>query len=492
LKIKRFFAKDIRSALDEIKISLGPDAIIMSNKSVDGGVEIVAAIDEDNNAVLQKPAVSAVNTKAQPQIQSVPPAASNQTPLATPREIKDDQVSLSGFQQRLIQQQAQYQAVEPPVTTKVPLSARPSQRVAPGPSDENSQMPPWVNSVESNSYADITGVERRTGATTTAQDPLNVMAGAQANSDSQAIEQLRQEMAAMRQLLQHQVSGLMEQEVHRSDPIKSILLKGLHNVGFSPEVSEQLVLNVNPQLSLEQAVSAVANTMSRRVLTTNDDILAHGGVVALLGPTGVGKTTTVAKLAARSAMKYGSDQIAMITTDCYRIGAYEQLNTYGKILGCPVKVARDAQQLADAIYQCRDKRLVLIDTAGMGQRDVRLSEQLATLVNSSHVNIRSYLVLPATAQRKVLEEAVVQFRKMPLVGCIITKMDEAIGAGDVLSVAIAHSLPLAYLTNGQRVPEDIGAADPKSLINSVIEQLGQAENCMFDGPNTSQFSSFNG
>ncbi len=476
MKIKRFFAKDIRSALDEIKISLGPDAIIMSNKNVDGGVEIVAAIDEDNNAVVKR----AEPTPTQPAKE--PSAGQDHLAQAldpSSRMLNDDQVSLSGFQQRLIKQQAQYQASE--ITSEA--TSAPAANVTPQPKD----VPDWA------AFASTPAMpERRQANSNDNHDPLNVMSSSQRTQDNQSLDQLRQEMAAMRQLLQHQVSGLMEQEANRRDPVKAILLKGLQKVGFSAEVSEQLALNVSGSQSIEEAVNTVAHTMSSRVLSTNDDILAQGGVVALLGPTGVGKTTTIAKLAARCAMQYGSDKIAMITTDCYRIGAFEQLNTYGKILGCPVRVAKDAQQLADAIYQCRDKRLVLIDTAGMGQRDIRLSEQLSTLVNSSHVNIRSYLVLPATAQRKVLEETIVQFRKMPLVGCIITKMDEAIGAGDVLSVAITHSLPLAYLTNGQRVPEDIGAADPQSLINSVIEQLGQADTSISNSPVSSPFSSFNG
>jgi len=475
VKIKRFFAKDIRSALDEIKISLGPDAIIMSNKNVDGGVEIVAAIDEDSNATLPTQ-----TTKAPVSAEKVITEASA---TSNARVLNDDQVSLSGFQQRLIKQQAQYQAHELELDTTAP----PHNPVPSTPVTSNSATPDWAAVLRNEPEQD-----RRASNPTAPQMRAPISSNNDQSANNESISLLRQEMAAMRQLLEHQVSGLMEQEVNRRDPIKAILIKGLLNVGFSVEVSEQLTLSVSIEHSMDQALNTVANTMSSRVLTTNDDILSHGGVVALLGPTGVGKTTTVAKLAARCAMQYGSDKIAMITTDCYRIGAFEQLNTYGKILGCPVIVAKDAQQLADAIYQCRDKRLVLIDTAGMGQRDIRLSEQLSTLVNSSHVNIRSYLVLPATAQRKVLEEAVVQFRKMPLVGCIITKMDEAIGTGDVLSVAITHSLPLAYMTNGQRVPEDIGAADPQRLINSVIEQLGQADNSFSNSPGSSQFSSFNG
>jgi flagellar biosynthesis protein FlhF len=290
--------------------------------------------------------------------------------------------------------------------------------------------------------------------------------------DSLAIEELRQEMATMRQLLQHQVSSLMDQDANRRDPVRHLVTKELIKLGFQESVAQQLVVNISAHADVDQAKQMLAATMLERITSTSNDVLEKGGVVALLGPTGVGKTTTVAKLAARYAMRFGRDQVAMITTDSYRIGAYEQLNTYGKIMGCPVSVAKDAQQLADAIYQYRDKRLVLIDTAGMGQRDVRLNEQLKTLMSSSHVAIRSYLVLPATAQRQVLEEAIVQFRKIPLAGCIVTKMDEAIGASEILSVAIGNALPIGYLTNGQRVPEDIGVADIKKLISSVVDAIG--------------------
>ncbi|MDP2559823.1 flagellar biosynthesis protein FlhF [Psychrobium sp. 1_MG-2023] len=512
MKIKRFVAKDIRSALDEIKIALGPDAIIMSNKKVDGGVEIVAAVDEDNNAVLPKaspkPAssqtvaapsevmadrfeqaeqpVANFSAQAQAQIAMQQYGAGN-SQSNNSRQPSDDQLSLSGFQQRLIKQQAQQIA-----NNQMPINAMSGQ----GASSADNQPTEPVTATLPNTVADNLPEWAQALQKPASISPQTATSQAYEREpaiqqENPAIEELRAEMASMRQLLQHQVSGLMEQDVNRRDPLRAMLTAELCDMGFEADVAQQLVVDVRPDATFEQAKQIIASTLLKRISTTNNDVLEQGGVVALLGPTGVGKTTTVAKLAARFAMQYGSDQIAMITTDSYRIGAYEQLNTYGKILGCPVKVAKDAQQLADAIYQCRQKRLVLIDTAGMGQRDLRLSEQLATLMNSSHVNIRSYLVLPATAQRKVLQEAIIQFRKMPLAGCIITKMDEAIGASEILSVAIGHSLPIGYLTNGQRVPEDIGVADLNSLINNVIEQLSQVQDKMTANNDSSSFSSFN-
>jgi flagellar biosynthesis protein FlhF len=464
LKIKRFFAKDIRSALDEIKITLGPDAIIMSNKNVEGGVEIVAAIDEDNNAVINKPAPIANNKPQVPQAAYEQPAPKNDqaqswdTNSRLDREFNDDKVSLSGFQQRLIKQQAQTAANEIPVTPTIgeqfKTALPPSTNFA-----VEGSIPNWAQQQPVNTEHQAEGLK----------DSVQAFSNPK---DSVAIEELRQEMATMRHLLQHQVSSLMDQESNRRDPVRHLVTKELVKLGFQESVAQQLVVNISAHADVEQAKLMLAATMLERITSTSNDVLEKGGVVALLGPTGVGKTTTVAKLAARYAMRFGREQVAMITTDSYRIGAYEQLNTYGKIMGCPVSVAKDAQQLADAIYQYRDKRLVLIDTAGMGQRDIRLNEQLTTLMSSSHVAIRSYLVLAATSQRKVLEEAIIQFRKIPLAGCIVTKMDEAIGASEILSVAIGNALPIGYLTNGQRVPEDIGVADIKKLISSVVDAIG--------------------
>ncbi len=467
MKIKRFFAKDIRSALDEIKIALGPDAIIMSNKNVEGGVEIVAAIDEDNNAVIKSAAPTPTNTnlKRQQTPEPSPPTFQSSdnswdTNSRLEREFNDDQVSLSGFQQRLIKQQAEHA-----VSELTPASPPDFMQQSPAATlqTNNEELPAWAQTLSKPAFEQTEQQE-----THQAQGLNNISQSA----ESPVIEELRQEMASMRQLLQHQVSSLMTQDANRRDPIRHLLNNELVRLGFDTHVAQQLLINIPSNIDIDQAKDALAKTMFERVSSTRNDVLEQGGVVALLGPTGVGKTTTVAKLAARFAMRFGQDQVAMITTDSYRIGAYEQLNTYGKIMGCPVTVAKDAQQLADAIYQHRTKRLVLIDTAGMGQRDIRLNEQLTTLMNSSHVAIRSYLVLPATAQRQVLEDAITQFRKIPLTGAIVTKMDEAIGASEILSVAIGNSLPIGYLTNGQRVPEDIGVADIKKLIDSVVDKIG--------------------
>jgi flagellar biosynthesis protein FlhF len=209
------------------------------------------------------------------------------------------------------------------------------------------------------------------------------------------------------------------------------------------------------------------------VPVTDDDILTQGGVVALVGPTGVGKTTTVAKLAARYSLRHGSKRVALVTTDCYRIGAHEQLRTYGRILDVPVRVTSDETELRTVLQSLADKSLVLIDTAGMGQRDLRLSEHLA-LINSGLPRIRTYLVLGATAQMSGMEEIVSAFQGAKLTGCIATKVDETTRLGGLLSVVIDKHLPVAYLSDGQRVPEDLHPARAQDLVSRGVTLMQRA------------------
>jgi len=197
------------------------------------------------------------------------------------------------------------------------------------------------------------------------------------------------------------------------------------------------------------------------------DFLEQGGVIALIGATGVGKTTTIAKLAARYALRHGSERVAMVTTDGYRIAAHEQLRTYGRILDIPVRIANTHDELVEALKMLSDRDLVLVDTAGMSQRDIRLTEQFQ-LIKQSSPSIKTYLVLSTTTHRAGLREIAKAFGEVKLDGCILTKLDETTSLGGALSTVMENDLPVSYVSDGQRVPEDIHIARGHSLINQAV------------------------
>ncbi|HHQ4532508.1 TPA: flagellar biosynthesis protein FlhF [Aeromonas veronii] len=450
MKIKRFFAKDMRTALAEVKETLGPDAVIMSNKKVTGGVEIVAAVDYQSQVPGPKDA-----------------------PVR--RQLNDESVNISSAARQMIRPEPTpaKEQNEHYADTLAALLAR-QQKLKPGNGAPmgNAQS---TGLAAANAAPRTLAEQGQWGAAPEPAKPkARVASGQRAPQPAQRdqeMEGMRKEMASIRKLLEHQISGLMWQEVERREPMRALLIKELKKLGFDDAFADQLAGLIPEDMSIHQAMAQLAEVLTAQLKISEDEIMRQGGAVALLGPTGVGKTTTIAKLAARFAMKYGAEQVALITTDNYRIGAHEQLQTYGRIMGCPVRQVRDAEELANALYQFRHRRLVLIDTAGVGQRDIRLTEQLDTLVKNAKVRIRSYLVMSATSQRRVMQEAVDHFRRIPLSGCILTKLDESLNLGEVINVCIQNSLPISYITDGQRVPEDIQVANAAQLVGAAMGSL---------------------
>ncbi|EIS3743220.1 flagellar biosynthesis protein FlhF [Aeromonas hydrophila] len=449
MKIKRFFAKDMRTALAEVKETLGPDAVIMSNKKVTGGVEIVAAVDYQSQ--VPGPKDAPVRRQLNDESVNISSAGRQMTrPAPSPAQEQNEH-----YADTLAALLARQQKLNPAQNGQAGQSGAPSA-AASGAPRTLAEQGQWGAAPEP--------AKPKARAAASGRAP-------QSPQRDQEMEGMRKEMASIRKLLEHQISGLMWQEVERREPMRALLIKELKKIGFDDAFADQLAGLIPEDMSIHQAMAQLAEVLTAQLKISEDEILRQGGAVALLGPTGVGKTTTIAKLAARFAMKYGAEQVALITTDNYRIGAHEQLQTYGRIMGCPVRQVRDAEELANALYQFRHRRLVLIDTAGVGQRDIRLTEQLDTLVKNAKVRIRSYLVMSATSQRRVMQEAVDHFRRIPLSGCILTKLDESLNLGEVINVCIQNALPISYITDGQRVPEDIQVANAAQLVGAAMGSL---------------------
>jgi flagellar biosynthesis protein FlhF len=399
MKVKRFFAPDMRQAIRLVREAQGADAVILSNRNVDGGVEIISAVGYDESLLENRGFETAPETTA------VPSAAANE----------------------------------------IDTSA------------ERAERAPAANK-----------------AVNWSQDP--------------AIVTMKEEIRQLRGLLENQLAHLAWGDLDRREPLYTNVMRRLHNMELNTSLIEQLSAPAVHARDEAHAWQLALAELSNTVPVADNDLLDQGGIFALVGSTGVGKTTSIAKLAARYALRHGQRHVALVTTDSYRIGAHEQLMTYGRLLGIPVQVASDHNELRSTLNSLADKRLVLIDTAGMSQRDVRLTEQFTTLLDSG-IPIRTLLVLSATLHTSVLDETVRAFSAVPIEGAILTKLDEAASLGGVLSAVIKQRLPLVSIANGQRVPEDMHPARAQDLVQQAA-QLALGEDVPGDSLMAEQFGGF--
>jgi len=290
--------------------------------------------------------------------------------------------------------------------------------------------------------------------------------------DDPELAALKNDVQDVKRLLQEQLGGLMWNKAKLAQPQRAVLFSRLSQLGLSPSLSRELVAALAPEFEGERADNAVLSELAQRIPVLSNEALTEGGVIALVGPTGVGKTTTIAKLAARYAAHFGTRDIALVSTDHYRIGAQEQLFTYGRLLGVPVHSARDGAELEALLLKLADRKLVLIDTAGMAPQDRQLAAQLA-LFQPLAGKLKTYLAMTASGQASDYEQTIRQFRAAPLAGCILTKLDEATKIGAALSASIHHQLGIAWLSDGQRVPEDLQLPRADELVRRAISLARQ-------------------
>ncbi|MDH5471834.1 MAG: flagellar biosynthesis protein FlhF [Gammaproteobacteria bacterium] len=425
MKVKRFIAEDMRTALRQVKEDMGPEAVILSNRKVGDQTEILVAIDYDEQLINQ--ALDQTLTKNQSPVFS---SYQNDVPVKQGSYSQGSETALSDSE-----------TYKPSVTNHVTATPGNNQQFR-GTEIYNNSLP-----------------EERHQAAGLFQKSV---------TDNADFSAMRDELKSLKAMIENQQALSEWGQLSQKHPLRVTLYKRLTEMGLSQDVCKYLVKGLDQNQDVEASMQAALKQLVHQLSVVDDDILNRGGVYAMVGPTGVGKTTTIAKLAARFAMRHGQKHVALISTDNYRIGAHEQLMTYGRLLGVPVHTVNNAQELQQLLHTLYDKKLVLIDTAGMSQRDVRLSEQFVHLSNQQSL-IKSYLVLSANAQLPTLNEVVKSFKKANLAGCILTKVDEAVSLGGVLSTLIKHHLPAAYVSHGQRVPEDLQPARARDLVDDMIK-----------------------
>ena len=407
MKIKRYTAASMRAALALVRAEQGPDAVILSSRRGDDGIEVIAAVDYDEALF--------VDAKRQ----STAPAIAPPSKDTSPASVTIAQAAPA----------AAAAPVKPTVSRPAPPAASAPARAVPAPAP--ARAAPATNS----GY----------GA-------------------------MQRELKDMRRLLESGLAGITWNDTRAREPLKARVLEELTAMDIAPDVALSLAELTPSRTSLDNPSHIPLALLAKNLPILNDPTCVAGGITAVVGPTGAGKTTTIAKLAARWCMQHGSQDLALVSTDGYRIGAREQLMSYARILGAPMHAANGAKELASVLERLKSKKLILIDTAGMGPRDVRLTEQLAALKYGAS-RARVLLALPAQAEGQALDEIVCAFVRVKPSGCILTKVDEAASLGAALSTVLRHHLKIAYVCNGQRVPEDLHASHLKRiwLVREALE-----------------------
>jgi flagellar biosynthesis protein FlhF len=281
------------------------------------------------------------------------------------------------------------------------------------------------------------------------------------------VAEMRREMGLLRQTLQKELERFSDQRM-RLSPARAAAFEELAGYGCDDAFARAIVERIPAELDPQRARGLLLGQLAKSLRISEDDPIERGGVIALVGPTGVGKTTTLAKLAARYAAQHSARDVALVTTDGFRVGAREQLFTYGRLLGMPVIEVGNPNELGETLDRLGDYRLVLVDTAGLSHRDLALGAQLSALARLKHVNTQ--LVLPANTHADDLDEVVRRFSIARPRGVVLSKVDETGRLGAALGVTVRHRLPISYLTDGQRVPEDLHRAEPHRLALRITEQ----------------------
>jgi len=385
MKVKRYLAATSREALRQVKEELGASAVILSNRKIKNGVEIMAFADDEMSNLIETPTGNTANSKLNDDEQAAFEASMKALPLIHNKQESDQ------------------------------------------------------------SYPEMM-------------------------SPSLAHDIIA-EIQAMRSTLEDQLATVAWGNFTQQKPEKVKILRTLLDIGFSPLLSRRLVEKLAADLNYEQSLKQTMAVLAANLRTvTNDEMIEKGGVYALIGPTGVGKTTTTAKLAARCVIRHGADRVALLTTDSYRIGGHEQLRIYGQLLGVPVRNIKDTDDLQLTLSELGNKHMVLIDTVGMSQRDQMVAEQIAMLSNCG-ADVKQLLILSAASNGETLDEVITAYQQNNIHGCIITKIDEAASLGIALDVIIRRKLILNYVTNGQKVPEDIHSANPRYLLHRIFKSV---------------------
>jgi flagellar biosynthesis protein FlhF len=474
MQVKRFVAANMRLALNMVREDIGPDAVILSNKRVPGGVEILTAVETGELPV------GADSTDVTSNNQNPFEQVSSGNAMPKPKERSKLEIGVEDMQ---LEAKARAEAVAASLAQKnrEQLAAVVSANQAEPKLDTEKLSPEVVefNSIMAMASASSDQENNAASVSNIADISIQQLAPKSELPEKTGLElsQMRFELQSMRDLLEQQLTSMAWGQFNQQNPKQAGLWRRLKRMGIGAVIANNLLVkkgldNHSEADSSNNNWQEIMADLSQKLPVVGSDLISKGGVFAFVGPTGAGKTTTIGKLAARYVLANGADSIALVTTDTMRIAAHEQLRTFGRILNVPVNIVDKYNSLERVLYSLRHKALVLVDTAGLNRQDERLKPQLANL-NEQGTRLKTILVLPTTSQVEVIKSAYHTYKTDNLECCVLTKLDETASLGEALTLAIDNALPVAYSTNGQGIPNDIAQAKAGDLVKHAIELAKQ-------------------
>lgn len=508
MQVKRFVAADMRRALELVRQELGPDAIILSSNRIAEGVELLTTMGSDyelkqlqtrpfSEATFAPSEPLLSDGEISPRVLGAKPARKTAPVITevphhpnsgkTGAQLADD---IEKARQRMIAaRKAEDSAKEflvgrnTVVNAGIPrhasaASAKPKTGMSAAERyplvDDAPAATASALSNESLSFRETLLNESRM-RDARAKDAA-AFAKELTASTTNAIDQnsqlseLQAEIADMRFLLEQQLDRLTGQQTIPTDsPILASVSRRLERLGLPKDVVANVINACTKSKTLGDAWPDALANLAHQLPVNGRDIVEQGGVFAFVGPTGVGKTTTIGKLAARYVLQHGADKVALITTDTYRIAAHDQLRSLARILRVPVRVVDEANPLDSVLRSLRHCSLVLIDTAGFRHGDPHLKAQLKALAEQQQV--KTYLVMSCNSQAQMLKASIHAYGTARLQGCILTKLDETASMGEALGVVVQNRLPVAYTTDGQDIPKNIEVARAHQLVSKAVALL---------------------
>jgi len=496
MKVKRIFAPDMRQAMKRVRDEIGPQAIIVSNHRIAGGVEVVAAHEQDfERAQSQFKQDSGIRNRRSSQVDLL--TAGGRQTMASDRLEEEKAYAKNAVLQSQGRSVSEYVGVQDSGATS---SAR-NQQIDDDYDDELETILASLKKKKTGNRQQFTEpkisgtdasqqqrseelmhlvAEKKTGFSKTVdtedgwseQRQVNSYADNSSrgsNTGDELIENMQQEIDQLKKMLAGQLPGAYQSESRSvsNTLVVDKLAARFEQIGLESLFQRKIRGAVDPGLDLNRAWRKSLAQLVEMVPVTKQDFLQRGGMIAFVGPTGVGKTTTIGKLAAKYVLENGSAGVALVTTDSYRIAAHEQLKTFGRILDIPVRVVDEKNSLAEVLDSLRNKKLVLIDTAGLGSSDSAGLQQ-NYMLESVAVNLKKLLVLSCSAQQQVLDDAYDHYSPLGLSGCVLTKVDESGSMGAALALVTDRKLPVAYVTSGQKVPDDIQVANKNDLVSRAV------------------------